>query len=569
MDPMEATPEITRPPRRVVLTTEYRLRAKAQAVPGAFYDREAHGWVVDDPTPRAAAATLKLFPALGNEHPWLREVRDSLAMDVRPIDYASQYGFEIHAPVIERRLAQRYPGAELFGFQRIDLGYLSEVIRTHGAGYLGWERGLGKTLGAAAIVENQQLSKVLVVAPNTAKQAVWGDDLAWWLPNHEVIVLRNPKAQREEDLARTRELIRDQIDFVLVVHYEAVAVIAKMRSANNGWKPLGTWDIVISDEAHRIKNKKAQQSRQIKRIPTDRKLALSGTILSNHAAELYSQLNWLFPERYSNEYRDWDDRYIDYIDGGYGRLAIGVRVERIAELRDELGRFMVYRRKEDELDLPPKTHESRRVTLSPAQRKAYDELEQESLTRLDDGSILKAADGLALLSRLRQVASGLDTVSGELSDSSKLDLAVEMIKDNPDEGFVVFSWWVAQAEALAERLAADGIESFVVTGKVPAPARADYIERYQAGERQVFIGTIGTLGESVTLHRANNVIFIDKSWNPGDNDQAEDRAYRIGQLKNVTVTSIVAADTVDETHVEPILTDKDALRALILGGRRS
>lgn len=84
----------------------------------------------------------------------------------------------------------------------------------------------------------------------------------------------------------------------------------------------------------------------------------------------------------------------------------------------------------------------------------------------------------------------------------------------------------------------------------------------------MFIGTISTLGESVTLHRANNAIFLDRSWNPAANQQAEDRIYRIGQERPVTITHIVAKDTVDEENVLPALADKQALRRMILGGPR-
>lgn len=556
---------------RILLTDDWMERYKASAIPGAWYDHAERAWVLDDPTPRGAAAALKLFPGLGHDWPELRELRDSLAQDVRPVDYAREYGMPIDAPTVERQLALRYgDDATLYDFQKIDLGYLQAVLSAHGAAYLGWERGLGKTIGAAALIDAQDYRRTLVVCPNTAKLAVWKAELEQWLPGHAVLVLPNEKVKRERMLELIKQFESHPEPFVLIIHYEAINVIAKMRPARkDGWKPLGTWDLIVADEAHRIKNGAAQQARQLKRIKAHHKLALSGSIISNHAEELFSQLQWLFPDRYSSKWRDWNDRYLDYIDiPERGKVCLGVRVERIAELRDELGRFMVYRRKEDELDLPLRTEETRRVDLSPAQRKAYDALAQSCLARLDDGTTVKAADGLALLTRLRQVATGLDLVSGTLVDSSKQDLAVEIIKDNVDEAFVVFSWYKAAAYSLAKRLEEqEGIGTYVVTGDTKAADRAKYIEEFQAGQRRVFIGTISTLGESVTLHRASNAIFLDRSWNPGDNAQAADRIYRIGQQRPVTITNIVAADTVDETRVDPILADKEALRALILGGR--
>lgn len=455
---------------------------------------------------------------------------------------------------------------QLYEFQALDTGYLADVMREHGSGYLGWQRGLGKTLGACALIDELEAKRTLIVAPNTAKRSVWEAELHKFMPWIEVVVLRNSKAQRDRDLGYVQQLIEAGLDFALIVHYEALAIIAASRSANKGWDRYGEWDLVIADEVHRISNPKAQMSRALKRVPTKYKLALSGTLFSNHAEELFSQFQWLYPQSYRSRWRDFNDRFLDYVDSGYSRVCVGIKVEMLEELRREMGVFTVHRRKEDELDLPERTEETRFVDLSASQRKAYEDLRDTCLTQLDDGVVVKAQDGLVLLTRLRQVATGLDLLSGELADSTKQDLAVELITDNPDEAFVVFSWYKAAAYSLAERLGRLGIDNYVVTGDTKQDDRAAYIQAFQQGAGRVFIGTLSTLGESVTLHRASNAIFLDRSWNPGTNAQAADRIYRIGQSNPVTITHIVAKETVDELRVSPVLADKDALRKLILGG---
>lgn len=547
----------------VVLTKDYTKNAAARAVPGAFYDRDTKAFVLKDPTPRAAAVALRLFPAVGADHPELVELRDTLAQDVRPIDNATAYGKFVDAPNVTEQLHRE--AKDWYEYQGIDLGYLADVMRKHGAAYLGWERGLGKTVGACGLADELECERILVVAPNTAKRSVWEPDLQRWLPDHEVVVLRNVKNQRERDLGYVRQLADAQQPFVFVVHYEALDIIAGKRG--DGWTRLRLdFDIVIADEAHRISNPKAKMTRALKKIPTTYKLALSGSIIQNHAEELFSPLQWLFPKSYSSKWRDWNDRFLDYVDSGYSRVCVGVRIEMLDAMRQELGVFMTYRRKEDELDLPERTEETRFVELSPAQRKAYDDLRDSCIAELDDGSVVAAHDGLVLLTRLRQVATGLDLVSGELSDSSKLDLAVELITDNEDEAFVVFSWYKAAAYALEARLTNLGIPNFCVTGDVKHDLRSEYIKAFQSGTGRVFIGTLSTLGESVTLHRASNAVFLDRSWNPGVNAQAADRIYRIGQTRPVTITHLVAKDTVDELRVQPVIQDKDALRRMILGG---
>ena len=557
---------------QILLTDEWEKRLAARAVPGAWF-KQGTGWVLEDPTPRAAAVAIKLFPHLVAEHPELLAIRESLAQDVRPIDMATEYAASVGewgvaglAPRVQMALAEA-GGKSFYDYQLTDLTYASAVLQTHGAFYLGWDRGLGKTLGTCALMDELDCQRTLIVCPNTAKQAVWAAELEQWCPWLTTIVLPNDKAKRSRAMKRVQQLSehRPWEHFALVIHYEAINVIARERAAKNGWKRYGTWDLVVADECHRIANPDAQMSRQLKRIPSAKRLGLSGTVIGNHAQEMFSQLQWLYPDRYSSKWRDWNDRYLDFVDSGFAKLCIGIRIERLAELRDELGRFMVYRRKTDVLPgLPVRTVETRRVDLSPSQRRVYDDLADFCIAELGDNEAsLKASDGLVLLTRLRQVATGLDLVSGELADSSKQDLAVELIEDNADEAFVVFSWFKQAARSLAERLGADNC--FVVTGDTPAGVRADYIARFQAGERRVFIGTISTLGESVTLHRANNAIFLDRSWNPAVNEQAEDRIYRIGQERPVTITHIVAADTVDETNVAPALADKQALRRMILG----
>lgn len=543
----------------ITLTTEYKKRLTASAVPGSYYDPESKSWVLLDPSPKAAAVALKLFPDLARSHPELVERRDQLRKDVRPFDNATAAHLHSTSGVALDA------GLMFYNYQSLDLGYIEGVLRAHGGAYIGWERGLGKTLAACALIDALGCRRTLVVAPNTAKASVWLPELERFLPGHDVFVLPNEKKKREALLASN--VLRPEWDgppLVLVVHYEALNLIAKQRKDGSGWKKYGEWDLVIADEAHRLKNPKAQMTRAIKKIPTRMKLALSGSIIENHAEELFSPLQWLFPDSYSSKWRDWNDRFLDYVDGPFGKLCVGIKQERLDALRDELGRFMVYRRKEDELDLPEKTEQTLLVDLSPGQRKAYNELADTCVTQLDNGDLVAAEDGLVMLTRLRQLATGLDLL-GELRDSSKLDVAVELIEDNEDEAFVVFTWYKAAAYALAERLEARGIEHFVVTGDVSHANRASYIDRFQRGEGRVFIGTLSTLGESVNLHRATNAIFLDRSWNPATNAQAADRIYRIGQTQPVTITHLIARDTVDELRVQPALASKEALRAAILG----
>lgn len=554
----------------ITLTTSFMKQGMARAVPGARWDSDTGAWVVDTPTPRAAAVALKLFPHLYHEYPELAELRASLLTETRPFDMATEYVEEyadpsfVLAPRVEKLLAER--GWKLFPYQRTDLIYVEAVLREHGGAYVGWERGMGKTIGTCALIDAMDAQRTLVICPNTAKTPVWAAELAQMCPWAEVHVMPNQKAKRDRLLSAIRT---HRTPLILVTHYESLAVVAGKDAKGKlgrGWDKLGEWDLVVADEGHRFANPKAQMTRAAKRIPSKARLVLSGSIIQNHLEELFSPLQWLFPKTYKSAWKDWNNRFLDYVENGYGRVCVGIKPDTVEELRRELGVFMVYRRKEDELDMPARLDVDRRIELSPAQRKAYDQLRDECMTMLEDGTKVKAAEGIAMLTRLRQLATGLDLLGHEVTDSAKLDLAVEMIEDGRDDDFVVFSWYKAAVYSLRDRLAAKGIEVFCVTGDVSHEQRDDMIARFQAGEGRVFIGTLATMGESHNLQRANNAIFLDRSWNPGLNAQAEDRIYRQGQKRRVTITHIIAADTVDELNVLPTLANKQALRGAILGG---
>ena len=549
----------------IAITNDWHKTQMARAIPGAYYSKDDAAWVLDpvELTPRGAAVALKLFPTLGIEHPQLNEIRDRMLLDVRPFDNATPYGKRIEAPGVESVLSEL--GSSFFDYQALDLGYLADVLEAHGGAYLGWERGLGKTLGACALTERLGCRTALYVVPNTAKHPVWEPEVQQWLREYfeAIFVLPNAKKQRERTISQLREALRQGKRVCLITHYESLNLIA--GKGGRGWDKFGEWDIVVADECHRIKNPKAQMSKALKRITTRYKLAMSGSIIMNHPEELFSQVNWLFPERYSRKWADWNDRFIDYVEGGYGRICVGVKLDKLDELRQELGVFMVYRRKEDELDLPPRTDEERRITMSPGQEKVYNELVAACVARLDDGSFVVADDGLPMLVKLRQIATGLDLV-GNMKDSSKLDFAHDMIIDNEEGTYVVFSWFKAACSALAERLNDSGVPAGVITGDVSHQKRGPIIERFKAGELRVLCATIGTLGESQNLQVADNAVFLDRSWNPEDNAQAEDRIYRIGQERPVTITHLIAANTVDEHRVLPTVVNKQALRRLILGG---
>lgn len=571
----------------VVLTADWQERTKGSAVPGAYFDRVRYkAWIVEQPTAKSAAVALRLFPHLADTYPFLTVLRDTLLSDARPFDNATAFNQHIRAPWVQKVLTAlpcvrcaALPAPDpacpvcsgdpasggFFPFQTIDLGYIHAVLRKHQSAEIAWERGLGKTVAACALVEATAADKVMVVCPNTAKGSVWEDEIRRFLPDHDVWIMPNGKPEKREKLIQ--HFSTTHAKSVLITHYEALDIVAQTRSGGKGWSRIGPWDMVVCDESHRLANTATKQHRALMKVPTDAKLSLTGSMIQNHPEEIYGRLRWMFPSVYKSKWRDWNNRFLSYIESGYGKVLIGPNLDRLDEMRQELGVFTVYRRKSDELNLPPKQETEVRLDLTAKQRAAYDELAASYVAVLDSGEHIVALEPVVLLTRLRQVATGLDLFSGEVAESSKLDYTVGAIRENPDDSFVCFSWYKAAAYSLADRLEAAGIEAHVVTGDTSHKQRRDAIAEFQSGDGpRVFIGTISTLGESVNLHRANRGIMIDQSWNPAQNEQATDRYYRIGQTRSVITEKLVAKNTVDEYNVLPRLNDKKQIRRMITGG---
>lgn len=565
---------------------------KARAVPGASYSSEHHCMVLQYPTARAAIVALALQPSLANNHPELVELRDTLIKDVRPVDHATRVRIPINAPVVHQTLLDaghdwlqfdreaNQPVDGRWPNQQWDLGYAAAMLNKTHFFLLGWTRGGGKTLGAAAIIEANDYTSVLVAAPNTSKLDTWLRELELRLPSHQILVLGNTPTTRASALAAAQDLSSREIPFVLVVHHESLALIAgakerpsgKGKTVLNGWKDLNiVWDLFVFDESHRLKNAGANGSqlhRAACKVPAHNALALTGSLYENSWEELYGTLHWMAPKRYKSQWADWNLRFFDYVEG-YGKVWVGILPGKEEDMRQELGVFTIVREKADRT-----THQTLKVKLSKGQRRAYDELVEVMLTRLEDDTWVSSEAGVVQLTRLRQIASGLDLLSEKVTDSSKTDAAVKIMKKNLDHDFFVAVWYKASAHALARRLEKEGYNVFVVTGDTPMGERTRLIQasRRLANDKAmrgstpvVVIGTIATMGESVNLQHLNHVIRIDRSFNPALNRQVVDRVDRTGQEREVFCDDIVAADTVDELVVLPSLATKNAFRAIILG----
>lgn len=382
----------------------------------------------------------------------------------------------------------------------------------------------------------------LIVAPKSVF-SVWEYHFAEHCPELRVVTYDTKHKAASFDLAALAD--------VLIINYEALAKnLQELKRFE--------WLHVILDEAHRVKSRKAQQTQAAKALPAEWKTLLTGTPITNKPDDLWSLLHYMYPKDYRSYWKHIG-RYCATAlnrEGGYMEI-LGPKNEK--ELQDKIAPYYCRRLKRIELpSLPDKYYSTISVTLEPKQRRAYNEMRREMISWVganEDQPVI-AAVSVAKLTRMEQFTAAyaeIDPLSGKVKlsePSAKLDALMQLIEDNPEQQIVVWSKFSQVIKLAAKRLEAHNISHAVLTGDTPQDRRGALIERFQAGETQVFLGTIRAGGVGVTLTAAWTEVFLDREWSPADNAQAEDRLHRNGQKNAVHVIDIIARDSVDRRKGE-------------------
>lgn len=427
---------------------------------------------------------------------------------------------------------------ELFPFQEEDVEYLKDQK----AVLIANEMGTGKTYETIArdwnIREINPLGRcdTLVIAPMTILDDVWKkhfEDLTG-LP----VTVIDPK-----DRAGSWATFKKK-GGVFCVHWEALRLMPELAKHD--------WLHIIADEAHKAKNRKAQQTRALKTIKNVAwKTALTGTPVINRPDEMWSILNWIRPQEWK-AYWKFFKRYVEtkqvYAAGRTFNQVVGPM--NVPELQAAIKPYYIRRRKSEVLtDLPDKYYTPIKVDLTPAQRKAYNSMRSDMIAWIGEqkDEMLPAPVVIAQLTRLQQfsIAFAEYDEKGKVrlrEPSTKLDAVMELI-DETDEQIVVFSRFKQCIRLLEQRLVKAKISHVTLTGDTKDRRLA--VEKFQNGDARVFAGTIAAGGVGITLTAASRIVFTDREWSPALNSQAEDRLHRIGQKNAVQVIDIIARDTVD------------------------
>ncbi|MDN4172109.1 DEAD/DEAH box helicase [Nocardioides sp. SOB77] len=455
--------------------------------------------------------------------------------------------------------------AELRDYQRHGLTWLAELTSLGLGACLADDMGLGKTVTLIALHlhrrERGATGPTLVVCP-TSLLGNWEAEVARFAPGTPVRRFHGSG----RDLAGLEEgLPGTDPGFVLTTYGTARRDAAVLGAVG--------WDLVVADEAQHVKNARTATARALRTIPSRARVALTGTPIENDLTELWSVLDWATPGLLGSR-NAFRKVWAAPIESGQEPT----KARRFAEL---IGPFLLRRRKSDPgiaPELPAKTETDHPLRLTREQVVLYEAFVRDTMERIERADEdTRRGLVLALLTGLKQICnhpaqflkqSGAVRLGGR---SQKLDLLEELLGTVVAEGgaALVFTQYVAMARLVEAHLTRLGIGHQLLHGGTPVREREAMVARFQGGAPDgvpavpVFLLSLKAGGTGLNLTRADHVIHLDRWWNPAVEEQATDRAYRIGQTKPVQVHRMVTRGTIEE-RVAELLTRKRALADSVL-----
>ena len=446
------------------------------------------------------------------------------------------------APKVPAKLQAQMRDYQVTGYQ-----WMSRLANAGMGACLADDMGLGKTLQALAVIlERASAGPTLVIAP-TSVCPNWLDEAHRFAPS-----LR-PYLYSEHDRAK---LVSDAGPYdVIVVSYGLLTRETERFAARQ-------WATLVLDEAQAIKNYQTKRFQSVTDLGADFRLATTGTPIENNLDELWTLFHFLNPGLLGT--RDiFTKRFAGPIESGSDPRAR-------ARLRDVVRPFILRRLKSEVLhELPPRTEITLRIELEPEEKALYESLRRKAAERFENEKEKK--DTLAVLAelmKLRRLCCHPDlVVPGANVEASKLDAFRELVAELLENGHkaLVFSQFVDVLDILREQLDNMGVSYQYLDGSTPQKERAKRVADFQNGQGDLFLISLKAGGTGLNLTAADFVIHYDPWWNPAVEDQASDRAYRMGQTRPVTVYRLVARGTIEEKIVELHRSKRDLASSLLEG----
>ena len=415
---------------------------------------------------------------------------------------------------------------EPFAFQYEGIAWLF----SQNAALLADEMGLGKTMQAITairlLMRSGQARRVLLICPKPLIPN-WQREFKLWAEELPVILL-------EGDASRRKMLWTMPGINVLIANYELMSRdLEELVDAD-----FPRLDLLVLDEAQRIKNRESRTAQVARSIPRRRSWALTGTPIENRPEELSSLYEFL--------------------------EVVPPRADPDLKQLQKLSKTYILRRTKDRVmtDLPPRLDRDEHLELSPAQQLAYKTAEKEGVIHLNElGDSISVQHVFELVLRLKQITN-FDPLTGESAKLDRLLAEMEEIADSNGKA-ILFSQWTKALDWLDERLKPFG--PLMYHGGVPTAKREPVLKRFKEDpDCHLLLMSYGTGAVGLNLQFAGYVFLFDRWWNPAVEDQAINRAHRIGQKNPVIVTRFISKDTIEE-RIDTVLRQKRELFASVLG----
>ena len=436
--------------------------------------------------------------------------------------------------------------AELRDYQATGFSWMARLYDWKAGACLADDMGLGKTVQSIAmLLYKAKQGPSLVVSPASVLLN-WQTEINKFAPSLNVLVF-NSAENRQAMLERA-----EAYDVVLST-YGLLMTEEKLFAEKK-------WNIAILDEAHTIKNRDTKTSKAAMKLDADFRIILTGTPIQNHLGEIWNLFQFINPGLLGS-LEQFTERFIQPITQ-YEDKEVQKRLRKI------ISPFILRRTKNEVLDeLPSRTEIIKEIELSEAEMAFYEVLRRETETNLANGETTPI-QALAEITRLRQAACNANLVNKEVKlQSSKeetfLNIIDELITNN--HRALVFSQFTSHLALIKAALDKRKITYLYLDGSTSINERTRLVKTFQTGEQPLFLISLKAGGLGLNLTAADYVIHLDPWWNPAIEDQASDRAHRIGQQCPVTIYKLIAKHTIEEKIIRLHATKKDMADSLLEG----
>ncbi|GAA0083917.1 DEAD/DEAH box helicase [Clostridium sp. CTA-7] len=434
--------------------------------------------------------------------------------------------------------------ANLRTYQIKGYNWLRTIENLGFGGILADDMGLGKTIQTITLLLSNKNKKSLIITP-TSVVYNWKSEFEKFADSLKIGIIHGSVNERNK--------VKDDYK-----KYDVLLTTYGTLRSDYEWYKEKKFDFCIIDEAQNIKNKKSKITELVKSIKANCKLALTGTPIENNLLELWSIFDFIMSGYLYNEER-FKNRFLNGDD------------ESLKELKELISPFILRRLKEDVLDeLPDKIEKEYLIPMTFSQKQIYNSYMKEVKKKLKENKKIKDNKIVILsyLTKLRQLCLDPSLLIDDFKEeSAKIKAVKEIAKETIDSNkkIIIFSQFTSVLKKIGNKLEEDNISFLYLDGSIKAKERINLVNEFNNRDKNIFLISLKAGGVGLNLTSASVVVHFDPWWNPAVQDQATDRAHRLGQKNVVEVIKLISKDTIEEKIIK-LQEEKKELISKIIDG---